>query len=132
MTSRLGIAATAAALTLISAAAVSAQDGGKSAASVAGTWTVSVAAQGPHGAMSAELTLEQDGRKVSGRLAAHGSEHALEGKFEDGTLTLATGDNDTRQLTLTAKLKDDGTLDGYLSGPMGDVRWTAARAKDAK
>jgi hypothetical protein len=28
---------------------------------------------------------------------------------------------------MTAKLKDDGTLDGYLSSQMGDMTWTARR-----
>jgi hypothetical protein len=100
------------------------------AADVTGTWSVSVHADGPHRQMSASLTLTQDGRTVTGTLAAHGNEHALTGAFVDGTLTLeATGLPEDKAITLTATLQGDGTLSGYLSGPMGDLKWTATRAK---
>jgi hypothetical protein len=98
--------------------------------SVAGTWSVTVKGQGAHGDMPAELALKQDGRKVTGTLTAHGSGRAVEGEYAGGTLTLSTTAEDAdHRLTLTARLEDDGTLDGYLSGPMGDLRWTASRAK---
>lgn len=108
--------------------AILALAGAQSTANVTGTWTVTVAAQASHGEMTAELRLTQDGRRVKGTLIAHGSERALQGEFAKGTLSLEAAGSDGQQLTLNAKLKDDGTLDGYLSGPMGDVRWTAARA----
>jgi hypothetical protein len=103
------------------------------ASDVSGTWSMSVKGQGAHGDTSAELVLTQDGRKVTGKLSAHGNSHGVEGEFVDKALKLATttGDSD-HQLSLTAKLQDDGTLAGYLSGPMGDLRWTASRAKDTK
>jgi hypothetical protein len=105
----------------------------QSTPNVTGTWTVTVAAQGSHGAITAELRLKQDGTTVSGTLVAHGAEHSLQGEFVKNTLRLKSTESDRdRELSLTATLKDDGTLDGYLSGPMGDVRWTAARATERK
>ncbi len=97
-------------------------------AGVAGTWNVTVKAPAPHGDMAAELTLAQDRKQVSGTFSAHGNEHKVAGEFVDGSLTLATvGGDSQHQLQLNAKLKDDQTLEGYLSGPAGDMRWTAVR-----
>jgi hypothetical protein len=45
----------------------------------------------------------------------------------DATLTIATSGGDT-QVSLTAKLKENGTLEGYLSSQMGDMTWTASRS----
>jgi hypothetical protein len=98
---------------------------------VTGTWNVAVSADGPHGQMTATLTLAQDGQKVTGKLAAHGIEHALSGEFADGALALeATGVPADKAISLRARLQDDGTLSGYLSGPMGDVKWTASRRQE--
>ncbi len=95
---------------------------------VTGTWSMTVKGPAAHGDMAATLTLAQDGKKVSGTLSAHGNEHQVEGEFVDGTLTLATVGGDAQhQLQLNATLKQDQTLDGYLSGPAGDMRWTAVR-----
>ena len=83
---------------------------------------------GPHGDTPMGLTLEQNGKKVSGILATpHGDDLQMEGEFAAGTLTLATPGGGESKITMTAKLKDDGTLDGYLSSQMGDMTWTARR-----
>jgi hypothetical protein len=102
-------------------------------AGVAGKWNLNVKGPAAHGDMAATMLLEQDGKKVSGTLAAHGNEHTLAGEFVDGSLTLKTTDTAAdHALELSAKLKKDGTLAGYLSGPMGDMQWTGARAKDGQ
>ena len=116
----------AAALCLV-AAATAAQTK-KNAGSVTGTWAMTVKAQGAHGEMAASMTLKQQEKKVTGRFAAHGNDQPVEGEFADGKLKLATTDGGDHQITLTATLKDDGTLAGYLSGPMGDLQWTATRS----
>lgn len=96
---------------------------------VAGRWNMTVKGPAAHGDMSATLALSQKGRTVSGTLAAHGNEHTLAGEFVDGTLTLdATDMPHDNALSLTGRLQDDGSLKGYLSGPMGDMQWTATRA----
>jgi polyisoprenoid-binding protein YceI len=98
---------------------------------LSGTWTMTVKGQGAHGDMTASLVLKQEAQAVTGTMTAHGGEHAVSGEFVDGSLTLTVGSEsqDHHRTTLTAKLKDDGTLAGYLSGPQGDMQWTAVRAK---
>ena len=101
-------------------------------ASVAGKWSISVTSdQAP---MSAAMTLAQDGAKVNGRFTSeHTGEIPLEGQFSNGTLTFAivahAGTDAAARFDFTGRMKDDGTLEGTLSGPMGEMHWTAARAK---
>lgn len=103
--------------------------GQTAAPTVAGKWTMTV--KSPHGVVTMGLTLQQDGKNVSGTLATpHGDDLRVDGEFVDRTLTLATRDSGESKITLTAKLKDNETLDGYLSSQMGDMTWTAERAKD--
>lgn len=99
-------------------------------ADVGGTWAVTVQGSGAHGDMTATLTLQQDGRKVTGRLAVHGNAHTVSGEFDGSTLRLTIEQEAHDQTTLTGTLQEDGTLAGYVSGPMGDMEWTATRAKD--
>jgi hypothetical protein len=100
----------------------------KAAADVSGVWDLAVKGPAAHGGMNATLELHQEGKKVTGSLAAHGNRHTLAGEFADGELALeATDVPADKALTLNAKLKDDGTLAGYLSGPMGDMQWTGQR-----
>jgi hypothetical protein len=98
-----------------------------SAATVAGTWSMSV--DSPHGTMKTSLILKQDGTTVTGTFRSHMPDMAVEGTFEDGTLKIETSDTAEHKLVFSAKLKDDGTLSGYLSSEMGDMNWTAERAQ---
>jgi hypothetical protein len=100
------------------------------APSVTGTWTMNVTG-GPHGDATMALTLEQKGTKVTGSFASgHSPEMAVSGEFVDGSLKIETAaDKDGDQVTFTARLKDDGTLAGYISSPIGDMKWTATRAE---
>ena len=116
---------------LISLVPLHAQSG-RSQESVAGRWVVTTAADGPHGAASMPLVLAQDGRKVTGTLTPpHGGDLSLAGEFDKGELKLATAAEKGKHpaVTLQAKLREDGSLSGFLSGPMGDMTWTAVRAK---
>jgi hypothetical protein len=98
---------------------------------VAGTWAVSV--EGPHGGASMSLVLTQDAAKVAGTfVTGHGPDLALHGEFADGKLKLESAGSGDDKVIFNATLKDDGTLAGYVSGPMGDLKWTAARVKDKK
>jgi hypothetical protein len=98
---------------------------------VSGTWAIAV--DGPHGAAGMSLVLKQDGRKVSGSfVSGHGPDLALHGELVDGTLKLESADADDHKVIFNATLKDDGTLTGYVSGPMGDMKWTGERVKDKK
>jgi hypothetical protein len=48
------------------------------------------------------------------------------------TLKLETAEGGDAKITFTGKLKDDGTLAGYLSSQMGDMKWTATRLPEQK
>ena len=106
------------------------------AAAVTGTWTLTIEAPPPHGAVTGSLVLKQDGRKVTGTFSSdHTGNAKMEGEFADGQLSLTmtiAGDDSSHATTLTAKFKDDDTLVGYISGPMGDMTLTAKRAKDSR
>jgi hypothetical protein len=105
-------------------------DNSSTKATVAGRWTVRVEGS-PHGAMTMGLVLRQEGKNVTGTFASPHGDMPLEGEFTDGTLTLATSGGDP-QITFNAKLKDNGTLAGFLSSSMGDMTWTAERVKDSQ
>jgi hypothetical protein len=101
---------------------------------VDGRWTMHVKG-GPHGDMTMNLELAQgsekdskkDSRKITGTFTTPHGDLPVEGELVDATLTIATTGGDT-QVSLTAKLKENGTLEGYLSSQMGDMTWTARRA----
>jgi hypothetical protein len=97
---------------------------------VDGRWTMHVKG-GPHGDMTMTLELAQgtkkDSQKVSGTFTTPHGDLPVEGQLVDATLTIATKGGDT-QVSLTAKLKDNGMLEGYISSQMGDMTWTASRA----
>lgn len=94
-----------------------------------GAWTLAV--DGPHGAAAMSLVLRQTGEQVTGTfVSGHGPDLALTGQFAEGTLKLASDDDGDHKVIFNARLKEDGTLAGYVSGPMGDLKWTAARVKD--
>jgi opacity protein-like surface antigen len=99
------------------------------APSVAGDWTMTVEGT-PHGTMTMGLTLKQDGTRVTGTfVSGHAPDMEVAGEFVDGQLRVSstqTSEND--RIIFAAKLRDDGTLSGTVSGPMGDMTWTASRA----
>lgn len=101
--------------------------------SLTGTWTMNVTG-GPHGDATMGLTLQQDGTKVTGTFASgHTADMPVSGEFKDGTLKLETqADTEGHSVIFTAKLREDGTLSGYISSPVGDMKWTAARADTKK
>ena len=104
--------------------------GVSAAPSVAGKWDVSVSA--PQGVMTAVLTLTQDGKKVSGTFVSDHGTFAFDGEFVDGTLTVSAmvdHGNGPEKMTLIGASTDGKTLAGKLSSPMGDMAWTAERAK---
>ncbi|MEW5982606.1 MAG: hypothetical protein AB1806_09575 [Acidobacteriota bacterium] len=100
------------------------------AATVDGNWIMSL--EGPQGPMQVSMVLKQEGTKVTGSLTSQMGETALEGTFEAGKLAFAIafeGGSGTMEIYFAAELKEDGTLAGVLSGPMGDMPWVAERAK---
>jgi hypothetical protein len=122
--SRMKILAAMAALVLTAVVAAA-------ASGVSGTWNLAV--DSPHGSAAMALILKQDDKKVTGTFSSgHSPDMALEGEFAGGTLKLESTEGGDGRITFTGKMKDDGTLAGYLSSPMGDMKWTAARAPEPK
>lgn len=99
------------------------------APSLTGTWTMNVTG-GPHGDATMGLTLQQDGTNVTGTfVSGHVADMPVSGEFKDGVLKIKTAaDQDGNAVIFEAKLRDDGTLAGYISSPVGDMKWTATRA----
>ena len=99
------------------------------APSVAGAWTLTVEGN-PHGDATMTLDLKQDGTKVTGTfVSGHMPDMDVAGEFADGQLRVATTHGtDDEKIVFTATLKEDGTLAGIVSSPMGDMKWTATRA----
>lgn len=96
------------------------------AATVAGTWRLSV--DSPHGPMKMALVLKQDGAKITGTFSSgHAADMPVEGEFTGGSLKLATRGDDDHAVTFSGTLEGDGTLSGFLSSRVGDMKWTAAR-----
>jgi len=97
------------------------------APSLTGGWTMKLIG-GPHGDATMGLTLTHDGTAVTGTfVSGHGLDLALKGSFVDGELKLEGEMEDHSKVLFSAKLKEDGSLAGYISGPMGDMKWTATR-----
>ena len=102
------------------------------APSVSGAWAMKVEGT-PHGTMMMGLTLKQEGTKVTGKFTSgHMADTAVSGEFADGELKLETAGSADEKIVFTARMKDDGTLAGYLSSPVGDMQWTASRAEEEK
>src|SRR5688572_13832294 len=98
--------------------------------SIAGKWILTTA-DGPHGAQKIPVTFVQDGRKVTATVTSpHGGDIALAGELANGEFKLATAQDADHRVTLQGKLKDDGTLTGFMSTPGGDLTWTAVRANE--
>src|SRR4051812_11935710 len=100
-----------------------------------GNWTMAVEG-GPHGNATMALALKQDGDKVTGSfVTGHTADMPIAGTFVNGELKLETtsGEADSKVI-FGGRLKEDGTLAGYISSPVGDMKWTASRdaAKSGK
>ena len=101
-----------------------------SASGFNGTWTMTIDSH--QGTMPATLTIKLDGRKVTGTFSSLHGDLPIDGELTNGTLTFGADVKDPDHqghLTFKASLKDDGTLAGTVTSPMGDMSWSAQRAK---
>src|SRR5947207_14907435 len=107
MTKQIAGLITAIALTAGMASAQAGQDKKREPTpTVAGHWTMSVSS--PHGPLSMGFVLEQDGEKVRGTVASPHGDLTVEGKFAEGSLTLATINtgHDGPDMTFSSQLND--------------------------
>lgn len=99
-------------------------------AGIAGNWIMSL--DGPQGPMQITMVLALEGTKVTGSLTSQMGETPLEGTYEEGKLAFAIvfqGGSGAMEIYFAGQLKEDGTMAGSLSGPMGEMAWVAERAK---
>ena len=112
-------------------AGAAAQAPAKPAASVAGTWNMTVT--GPDGQpMSVTATFKQDGKKLTGTLNGPTGEVPLEGEYAEGKIMFAISipqDTGPMNIGFAGNMKDDGSMAGMASGPFGEIPWTATKAK---
>jgi hypothetical protein len=102
------------------------------AGNVAGKWTMTVDTGSAHGITTMGLTLKQDGKTLSGTFHSPHGDLAVTGEFTEDTLRLSTSANAEMSVTFSAKLRDDGTLAGYLSTSRGDMKFTAEKAREGE
>ena len=95
---------------------------------VAGGWSMTF--QTDQGAIDADMTLKQDGQKVTGTLTSPQGEAPLEGTFTDGKLLLSLtvdAQGQTLVITFNGALEKD-TLKGDVDfGGFGAAQWSATR-----
>jgi hypothetical protein len=105
---------------------------GAPADGVAGKWTLTVDTGASHGIATMGLVLKQEGQKISGTFQSPHGDLPVEGRFADGTLELSTASEETGRVTLTANLRENGTLAGHLSTSRGDMKLTGERTAEKK
>lgn len=103
------------------------------AADLTGKWSLTI--ESDQGNMTTALVLKQDGKKVTGTMTnPHGEDQLpITGEFAAGTLTMAVDaatDHDEMHIAFKGTAKKDGSLAGTLTSAMGDMAWTAVRAKE--
>ena len=105
---------------------------------VAGAWNMSL--QGDH-VVPVGMELKQDGTKVTGTILmptqniGQRVEVSLTGEFADGALKVSGAVEHAKEPTtieITAKMADDGTLEGKLTVPQHNVPFTAERLRARK
>ncbi len=109
-------------LILLSAPFAAAQSG------VAGIWKMTF--QTDQGAVEADMTLKQDGQKVTGTLVSAQGEAPLEGTFTDGKLLMSlTVDAQGQVLTITfsGALEKEALKGDVDFGGFGSAQWSATR-----
>ena len=95
---------------------------------IAGTWKLTF--QTDQGAVEADMTLKQDGQKVTGNLASPQGEAPLEGTYTDSKLLMSmTFDAGGQVMTITfSGVLEKDTLKGDVDfGGFGAATWAATR-----
>ena len=93
---------------------------------IAGTWVLDV--QGHQ----VGLGLEVDGKKLTGTLVVMGQNVLVEGELDESRFTLASAPDDARKVTISGKLKEDGTMEGDIDAGHGTHHWKAERLNPPK
>ena len=93
-----------------------------------GAWDL-VSTGTPHGDMHYQVTFVHGaGTALTAEMTLFDNKIPMSGEAKDGTFRVS-GDNQGSTLTLSGKLKADGTIEGFLSNEQGDLTFTGTRAK---
>ena len=91
---------------------------GADVANVAGRWTINATAS--HGSLEMAVQLKQEGAKLTGTfINSEGTERPVTGKVEGREVTFATTSGS--EYVFNATIKANGTLEGQISTPRGDL-----------
>ena len=122
---RLCIFAAVLAMTTVTGAA---QDTATEAANVSGNWTISI--QGERGARTQTMSIQQDGKTLSGSVQDDRGKEDLQGTIEGSDIRLTISMNTPRgPMTLehSGKLNGD-SMKGTIKNPLGNnASWSAKR-----
>ncbi len=92
-----------------------------------GSWNL-VAEGTPHGDVHFQVTFAPGtGNALAATVTLFDTRIEMTGESKDGAFTVA-GEHQGGTLTLSGKLKADGTLAGFMSTERGDLTWTGTRA----
>jgi hypothetical protein len=93
-----------------------------------GTWNLTATGT-PHGDLHFQARFTQGaGKALSATVTLFDNSIEMTGEG-DGATFRVSGDGGGGTLTLSGKLKADGTLEGFLSNEQGDLLFTGTRAK---
>jgi hypothetical protein len=119
------------ALTLFCTTAVAASAQSKPAG-IDGKWNMTV--NGPDGQpMQVAAVFKTIGKKLTGSLTSPQGEVPLEGEVDGAKIAFGITvpqDSGPMNIGFAGTLQQDGTLTGTASGPFGELKWKAERAKD--
>jgi hypothetical protein len=101
----------------------------RAAVSVDGTWALSL--QGPDGAVTLPVRLEQTGDGIVGIIGdAATGDLTVNGEISGRALSFSAsraGETGDISLHFTGVLRDDGSLSGTVAAPTGEISWAARR-----
>lgn len=105
-----------------------AQDTATEPANVSGNWTVSI--QGEHGARAQTMSIQQDGKNLSGSIQDNRGKEDLQGSIAGNDIHFSVSMNTPRgAMTLDYSGKVNGdSMKGTITNPLGgSASWSAKR-----
>ena len=117
-------------LLFCSCALMRGQEAARESVNVNGKWTVSI--QGQRGPRTQNMTIQQDGTKISGSIQGDRGDQELQGTVEGSNIQFTVSINTPRGIvTLEYRGTIHGdSMKGTIQGPIGPGSWSAKREGD--
>lgn len=94
-----------------------------------GTWNLTATGT-PHGDLHFQVRFTHGaGKALSATVTLFDNPIEMTGEADAGAFRVSGGSSSGGTLTLSGKLKSDGTLEGFLSNEQGDLLFKGTRAK---